>query len=151
MKIIACDPGTFETGYVIFDGSKVIKADIVANENMIHILRYAAMDESITDCAIEMVEARGMPVGKETFETVLIVGRLFQQWLVTRCTRPVLIFRRAVKIHLCGSTKAKDGNIRQALIDKIGPVGVKKNPGPCFGVTSHCWAALAVAVTALNI
>jgi hypothetical protein len=44
--------------------------------------------------------------------------------------------------------RAKDQNIRQALIDRLGPPGTKKNPGPTYGVTSHMWSALAVAVTA---
>jgi hypothetical protein len=56
-----------------------------------------------------------------------------------------------VKMHLCGNQQAKDKNIRQALLDKVGPVGVKKTPGPCYGVKSHAWSALAVAVTALNL
>jgi len=45
--------------------------------------------------------------------------------------------------------KAKDTNIRQALIDMIGPQGKKSCPGPTFGMSSHTWAALAVAITAL--
>jgi hypothetical protein len=36
------------------------------------------------------------------------------------------------------------------LIDKLGVVGTKKNPGPLFGMKSHAWAALGVAVTALE-
>jgi hypothetical protein len=44
--------------------------------------------------------------------------------------------------------RAKDANIRQALIDRFGAVGTKKMPGPLFGVSSHYWAALAVAVYA---
>lgn len=59
--------------------------------------------------------------------------------------------RRAVKLHLCGSMRAKDGNIRQALVDRFGgqaqAVGTKKAPGPLFGLSSHRWSALAVAVT----
>jgi hypothetical protein len=44
--------------------------------------------------------------------------------------------------------RAKDPNVRQALLDKIGPVGTKKNPGPLYGVSGHGWSALAVAVYA---
>jgi hypothetical protein len=44
--------------------------------------------------------------------------------------------------------RAKDANIRQALIDKIGPQGTKAQPGPTYGIKSHSWAALAVAVYA---
>ena len=58
------------------------------------------------------------------------------------------VYRQDVKLHLCKSNKAKDGNIRQALIDKLGPQGTKKYPGPTYGIKSHAWAALGVAVTA---
>ncbi|MBV8782506.1 MAG: hypothetical protein JO353_14005, partial [Phycisphaerae bacterium] len=48
--------------------------------------------------------------------------------------------------------RAKDGNIRQALIDRFGPtkeraIGKKKSPGPLYGMSGDCWSALAVAVT----
>jgi len=46
--------------------------------------------------------------------------------------------------------RAKDANIRQALLDLIGPQGTKKTPGPTYGIKSHTWAALAVAVYAAN-
>ena len=42
-------------------------------------------------------------------------------------------------------------NIRQALLDLIGPQGTKKAPGPTYGVRSHEWAALAVAVTVAGL
>ena len=55
------------------------------------------------------------------------------------------LFRKDIKIHLCGTMKAKDANIRQALIDKHGKVGTAKNKGPLYGISSHLWSALAVA------
>ncbi len=65
-----------------------------------------------------------------------------------------LLKRFDVKLHLCGNARAKDTNIRQALIDRFGgiegkskAVGTKKAPGPLYGCKSHMWAALAVAVT----
>jgi len=93
-----------------------------------------------------MVASYGMPVGKEVFETCVWIGRFMQVWHDPDAVR--LIYRRDVKLHLCGSARAKDGNIRQALIDKLGPQGTKKAPGPTYGVKSHAWAALALAVTA---
>ena len=56
-----------------------------------------------------------------------------------------LVYRSEVKMHLCHTAKAKDGNIRQALIDKYGEPGTKKKPGKLYGVASHIWPALAVA------
>ena len=43
--------------------------------------------------------------------------------------------------------RAKDSNIRQALIDRFGVVGTKKNPGWFYGVSKDVWAAIAVGVT----
>jgi hypothetical protein len=61
------------------------------------------------------------------------------------------VFRRDVKLSLCGSARAKDGNIRTALIDlhggKEAAIGRKKTPGPLWGVHADVWAALALAIT----
>ncbi len=37
--------------------------------------------------------------------------------------------------------------MREALIHRFGEQGSKKAPGPTYGIASHVWAALAVAVT----
>jgi hypothetical protein len=46
--------------------------------------------------------------------------------------------------------QAKDANIRQAILDRFGgkekAIGKKANPGPLYGVKSHLWSALAVAL-----
>jgi hypothetical protein len=89
-----------------------------------------------------------MPVGREVFETCVWIGRFQQVWRDPEAVK--LVYRRDVKLHLCGNSRAKDANIRQALIDKLGPVGTKAAPGPLYGVRSHAWAAVAVAVTAFD-
>lgn len=106
--------------------------------------------------ALEMVASYGMSVGKDIFETVRWIGRLQQAYRDPEAV--MLIYRRDVKMHLCGSAKAKDGNIRQALLDlfpatgggKTPQVGIKSKPGPLFGVSTHAWAALGVAITATD-
>lgn len=91
----------------------------------------------------EKIASYGMAVGESTFETVFWTGRFCQAFdgLHYRITRG------QVKMHLCQSMRAKEANIRQALIDKFGPTGTKKNPGKLYGISKHLWAALAVAVT----
>jgi hypothetical protein len=63
----------------------------------------------------------------------------------------MFVYRREVKTNLCGSMKAKDGNVRQALIDRFGgkekAIGKKKTPGPLYGFSADVWQALAVAIT----
>jgi hypothetical protein len=72
------------------------------------------------------------------------IGRFIE---VARC-EVRLCYRKDIKLFLCGSMRAKDGNIRQRLIDIFGPQGTKKQPGATYGIKSHTWAALAVAVYA---
>ena len=43
--------------------------------------------------------------------------------------------------------KAKDSNIRQALMDRFGEVGTKKNQGYFYGFKADIWQAFAVCVT----
>lgn len=138
--ILAIDPGPTRSAWVVWDGRRVVDSAWCENalvRDVIHDnLRYCQV-------AIEMIASYGMAVGAEVFQTCVEIGRFLE---VSRGSAS-LVFRRDVKMHLCGSARAKDANIRQALIDRLGPVGTKKTPGPLYGVKSHIWAALAVAVT----
>lgn len=143
--ILAIDPGPEKSGFVLFDRAtgRVMDSGVRGNLGMLQVVRCAG---GVATLAIEKIEAMGMAVGADVFETVHWSGRFYQAAVrdgmdIRRVTR------RAVKLHLCGSMRAKDGNIRQALIDRLGAPGTKKAPGPTYGVTSHAWAALAVAVT----
>jgi hypothetical protein len=156
MRILAIDPGTNQSGFVIVDNATgVVDSDIVDNDVALALVKSCAHGRAAQRLAIEMIASYGMPVGAEVFETVRWIGRFEECWWANR--EPTLqgaaelIYRRDVKLHLCGSPKAKDPNIRQALLDLVGPQGTKKSPGPTYGVKSHAWAALAVAATALNL
>ena len=151
MKIIAIDPGSEKSAYVYYENGNIILHGILENEDMIEQLGtdiYSDEDELV----IEMIASYGMPVGKSVFETCVWIGRFIQAW------RPMpahKIYRSEVKIYLCNSMRAKDGNIRQALIDrypatgggKCPQIGTKKEPGPLYGVSKDIWSALAMAVT----
>lgn len=141
--IIAIDPGTHASAFVIWTGGAITGCDIVPNHELIRVLNNNANEHTLV--AIEMVACYGMPVGKETFETCLWIGRYVQ--VAEQERAPVrLVYRNEVKTHLCHSARAKDSNIRQALIDRLGQCGTKKQPGPLYGIASHKWAALAVAI-----
>lgn len=147
--IFAIDPGTTQSGWVRFDGGKVLESGVSPNAHILERVRVLGafvanrLHEPVT-LAIERFEARGMPIGDESVETLLWTGRFIQAW--HKPDEVVRIKRSAIKLHLCGTARAKDPNVRQALIDKLGPPGTKKAPGPTYGVTSHAWAALSVAV-----
>ena len=150
-RILAIDPGTAQSGVVQTEDGVITLACVMFNETLLERVRVtgAYVANGLVApmvFAIERFEARGMPIGEDSIETVIWTGRFMQDWHTPDDV--VLIRRSAIKVGLCGTSKAKDANIRQALIDRLGPPGSKKSPGPTFGVTSHAWAALAVAVTA---
>ena len=145
--ILAIDPGTAQSGWCVLDGLHVINSGVELNADILARIGYSVPpDAGIHALAIEMVASYGMPVGREVFETVRWIGRFQQAWRAPEEVR--LIYRRDVKLHLCGSMKAKDPHVWQALIDKLGAVGTKAAPGPLYGVKSHARSAVAVAVVA---
>ncbi|RZZ85674.1 hypothetical protein [Pseudoxanthomonas winnipegensis] len=144
-RILAIDPGTTESGWCLLQGGRVLASGVSDNRDVL-----ANVNEHGADVlAIEMIASYGMAVGREVFDTCVWIGRYQQVWRSPESVR--LVYRRDVKLHLCGNAKAKDPNIRQALIDLLGPAGTKKSPGPTHGVRSHAWAALGVAVTVAGI
>lgn len=148
MRILAIDPGTTESGWCLMLDGMVLQCGVDDNHALLEMLQSWQLHMGDT-LAIEMIASYGMAVGREVFETCVWVGRFAQAWHQPDAVR--LVYRRDVKLHLCGNTKAKDANVRQALLDLIGPQGTKKAPGPTYGVKSHAWAALAVAVTVAGI
>jgi len=154
MRVLAIDPGNVEYAFVIYQDGEILEKGKVVNEEL---LQHTIELESHYKCehlAIEMVACYGMAVGKTVFETCVWIGRFIQAW----DNDYTQIYRKDVKMFLCNSVKAKDGNIRQAIIDKFPPtgdgkipqVGTKKKPGPLFGVHDDIWAALGVAMTFEN-
>ena len=147
--ILAIDPGTTKSAYVFYGEGRVHDFGIRDNDDdMIWVCNGESDWPIASHVAIEMVACYGMAVGREVFETCVWIGRFIQAFNGPHTK----VYRTAVKSHLCHSARAKDANVRQALIDKFGPgkeaaIGTKKKPGPLYGVTSHVWAALAVAVT----
>lgn len=144
MRLFAVDPGTEESAVIHWDGRAVVDAWYQPNDFIIerlHGWRHQFPNEPLV---IEKIASFGMPVGAEVFETVFWSGRFAEAYGIERVHR---ITRIEVKNHICHSSRAKDGNIRQALIDRFGVVGTKKNPGPLFDISGDLWASLAVAVT----
>jgi len=145
--ILAIDPGTTHSGWVLMHDGRVSDSGVCENADVLEQIQ----DWGGAAVAIEMIASYGMAVGKEVFETCLWIGRFMQ---VAGPERVRLVYRKDVKLHLCGSPRAKDPNVRQALIDRWGgkaeAIGTVKAPGPLYGVKSHAWAALGVAVTALE-
>ena len=139
--ILAIDPGNRESGYVLVCGGKIHLCGVMANESLLSNLYWSSGWGDIDSVAIEWIQSMGMAVGKEVFETCMWVGRFAQ---AASC--PVrLIPRGKIKMHHCGRSSAKDGNVVQSLKDKYGDKGTKAAPGYFYGMKSHAWQAFAVA------
>lgn len=149
IKILAIDPGTTQSAMIQFDGTEISIKQKAVNAYVKDTLYYSDADILV----IEMIASYGMPVGKEVFETCVFIGQLIENWKLTSSPQGkpyVLVYRKDIKMHICGTMKAKDGNIRQALIDRFGEPGTKKNPGVTYGISADIWQALALAVYAYD-
>lgn len=145
MTLYAIDPGTEQSAVVVLNGA--ITGAMWSNDDLCAALSHSSVPAG-SHLVIEQVESYGMAVGREVFETVFWSGRFAESWQ-RRGMRVTWsrLGRRDVKLHLCGSARAKDANIRQALIDRYGGKAATKKGGPLYGIRSHLWAALALAVT----
>jgi len=143
MKVCAIDPGTTQSAIVIWDGETILAKGIRSNEEIRLLLQdYRTDIAGPTHYAIEMVQSFGMPVGKSIFETVFWIGRF---WEVISNQDKTKIYRKEIKLHHCGTNRAKDTNIRHALMDKYGEPGVKANQGLTYGIKKDMWSAFAIA------
>ena len=144
MTILAIDPGPEKSAWLLFDPGSHIPIPvhgIHANDDVLPIVAaYAGQ----ADIVIEGFSSYGMPVGRETFDAVRWSGR-FEQAAYPHDAHYIL--RRDVKLHLCGQVRAKDSNVRVALIDKYGGPSVVRKGGPLYRIKADEWAALALAVT----
>jgi hypothetical protein len=149
-RILAIDPGPDRSALVCMEAQPValLYADNATVRN-----RLVEQSRDLTGTsallAVEMIASYGMPVGREVFETCVWIGRFAEAW----GPRWLRVYRRDVKLELCGNARAKDPHVRQSLIDLYGPgrekaIGTKAKPGPLYGVTGDLWSAVAVGVTA---
>lgn len=141
--VFAIDPGPTESAFVLYVAGKPVEFGKIPNEMLLGRLRGAVGADLVT---CEQVRSYGMPVGAEVFDTVEWSGR-FHQEAISVGLAWGYVPRLKVKLHLCGSARAKDGNIIQALKDRFGGKGTKAAPGVLYGFRADAWQALALAVT----
>lgn len=164
MYLIAIDPGPVESAYVVLDtvsfpGTLREFGKVKNGECMDRISQWLWEEIPVI---IEMPACYGMAVGRDVFETCVQVGR-FEELAFQKDAKSMKVYRKqrnpegvdSVVMSLCKNSRAKDTNVRQALIDlypasgggRVPQIGTKKNPGPLYGVSKDVWAALAVGIT----
>jgi len=161
--ILAIDPGNTESGWCLMDGEyNVISKGKDENDMVLEFINtfdnMHGLSPGLSHIVIEMIASYGMAVGQTVFDTCVWVGR-FMQEADHRSIPYSQMYRKDIKMNLCGQTRAKDSNIRQALVDRFsydrheakGGKGTKNDPGFFFGFKSDVWAAYAVGVTYLDM
>jgi hypothetical protein len=145
---------------------------ILRNGCMVNPIDNTQLDVSIL--FIETIESMGLTVGESTLKTMQWVGRFREAWegtgVLNGGTGSVwLVSRGDEKIFLCGKKTYRDPNtgklrgvsdaeVNAAVRNKFPPtgggkrptVGIKKQPGPLYGVKKHALSALAVVLTGLE-
>lgn len=147
--ILAIDPGNIQSGWAILnDELRPVEFGKWNNEALLDTVMLGRFQHSPSHFSIEMVAhyGSGMPAGKEVFDTAVWIGRFWQAATTAAIPNMRMIYRREEKLQLCGSMKAKDANISQALRDRFGEKGTKSNPGWFYGVGKDVWSAIAVGV-----
>ena len=161
VRVLSIDTGTKISGFVQtnhFAGEppEIAEFGVLMNEDMTIHIRDLALDAIV----MENFQCMGMPVGISTFNSAIWLGRFIEQFqMVIENHKPELVWlmhRSAVKMEICGTTRAKDANVRQAIIDcytknlgggKCPQIGTTKDKGPLFGIGTHVWSALALAIS----
>jgi hypothetical protein len=172
LRILAIDPGPYFSAWCVLDAGTV-RADKVPNADLLDAVRATAF--GATALAVEMMAGSyGQAVGAETMLTALWIGRFVEAWEVAGRPAAALPYRKTVVAHLCGTAKAGDAHVRQALVDRFGgetvalarrhrcavckgkgvlkgqiachcDAGFTGQDGPLRGFAADRWAALAVA------
>lgn len=152
MKVFAIDPGNTQSALCVIDSDtlKPLYSCIKENYKLFDDLKNA---QGVGGAAIEMIASYGMAVGKTVFDTCRWVGRFEALFMSQHYIEPTLIYRLEEKQHICKDSRAKDSNIRRALIDRFARhdlkrgTGTKNNTDWFYGFKKDIWAAYAVGIT----
>lgn len=135
--ILAIDPGSVESAYLLLDCPRLTPIGFGKVDNSELLKRIGIIKLTYSPVfVIEMIQSFGMAVGAEVFMTAFWAGQFCKEWNGAY----EFIYRGEEKIALCHSARAKDPNIRAALIDLWGgqekAIGNKKCP-ICKGKGKH--------------
>ncbi len=127
-RLLSLDVGTYKTGFAVIDETTGEVLEFGKEDN-INLLARLRDDDSFDVAVIEDIQFRGQLVGRDTFETLKWIGKFAE---ALNPTPVVYLFRKTIVTELTGDPRAKDKNVRQAVIDHYGgilkAIGGKKCP-----------------------
>lgn len=165
--ILALDTGSYESAFVLYNKETKQLADRhwLPNTELIERLKKYYSNNDIELVLIEMSASYGMPIGMEVLMNCFVIGMFAQ--LAKQYNIPVkLIFRKTVKLELCGALrKVNDSAVNITIRDMYwGEPGSKskKNLNPFYfneeteeneargEMENNQWAALSILTAYLN-
>ena len=156
--LLAIDPGNEMSGWVLLDGYTPVEFGKDYNEVVLDRVDSAGLfpkhDPDVL--VVVMVASYGMAVGQTVFDTCVWIGRFCERF---NNGPDEFLYRKDVKMNLCGNNAAKDSNIRQALVDRFsydrhkakGGKGTVKDPGFFYGFKADIWQAYGLGVSYLDL
>lgn len=156
--ILGIDPGPTNQGWALYnrDTRSLQESGNVSVDYMLKVIRhvkYRVLSHQVF-LAIEQVQNYGMVVGADVFMTVRNSGRFQEAWLPDTDKVQFLSYPK-VKSLMGLNSRAKESGVRAWMRDRLGEYhgvkptglkGLKKKPGPLYGIKDHAWSALAVAI-----
>ena len=155
---IAIDPRPKKSAWVKLDANDKPAGGFVDNEELLRYLKKQSVplterlrgSVAPSFLVVEDITNMGMIVGSDVFETMFWSGRFCQAW-AERCSLDpnandpdnfARLSRPEIKLLICGSPRAKDANIRQALIDSFGGDEVAIGRKRCLKCKGKGWFGL---------
>lgn len=159
--ILAIDPGYEDSGFVFLSLDEYNKFDIlnrdhINNNDIILLIMQKNILHGNIELVIETIVSYGNNIGQSTIDTAIWAGQFFRQG---KCLglKTSFISRSEVQLNLCNNKRAKPKNMKQALKDRFGDFGTKKNPGRLYklkgagnGKVDHIWSALELVITYID-
>lgn len=152
-RVLALDPGNVQSGWCIMDRETLrpLQFDKTENRELARMIMDGELE--FDEFVAERVRSYGMAVGREVFMTCEWTGR-FVQIALEKGVLVSYIHRKDEKLHICGDSRAKDVNLRRALIERFATKDLKNGKGrkgdPDWFYGFHgndIWAAYCVGLT----
>jgi len=161
--ILAIDPGPEKSGYIFLslnmhNSFKIIDKEHIYNYNIFNIILNKCAIYGKIEVVIETIVTYGNTMSQDTIDTAIFAGR-FYQFSNDLKLKTTFIKRPDVQLNLCKTTRAKRSNMKQAIKDRFGEFGTKKNPQRLYklkerlekGKIEHLWSALELGITYVDI
>ena len=151
MLILSIDSGTKQSGFVVYDTEKqeILDKGILLNEELVEKVWTYNKGEQYPSVLVYEGMHLYHSVSQDTLETLMWIGEFRFAFRMCDYKEPCIEIKRStIRKHF---EVKNDSGIRVALIDRFGgsrsvAVGTKKQKGKLYGVKSHIWSALAVAI-----